>query len=242
MLKIYGGTHVGSCTLKYGRSNQNIRLTQRNKQYQDQQSLYHRSLERKLGRETWPKSKLHMEGFRSLREGEPLEFTFQRSPRGLESVHVTGPGGGPCSGSERRQKPKQPIPQQRWKPKGDRCYNCGGLDHHAKECGLPPQPKKCHYCQSATHMLAHCPHRPPGPLSPGHATAIQGRRTTVDQYPSTFTTTSYSPSPRQGNRHSQPSQDSSPPLSKSSSKSSSSPENPAQIQRRSGAHHRWKQS
>uniref|UniRef100_A0A8D2NSR1 CCHC-type domain-containing protein n=1 Tax=Zosterops lateralis melanops TaxID=1220523 RepID=A0A8D2NSR1_ZOSLA len=22
-----------------------------------------------------------------------------------------------------------------------RCYNCGGLDHHAKECKLPPQPK-----------------------------------------------------------------------------------------------------
>uniref|UniRef100_A0A674A8D2 Lin-28 homolog B n=1 Tax=Salmo trutta TaxID=8032 RepID=A0A674A8D2_SALTR len=161
-------------------------------------------------------SKLHMEGFRSLREGEPLEFTFQWSPRGLESVQVTGPGGGPCSGSERRQKPKPPAPPQRWKPKGDRCYNCGGLDHHAKECGLPPQPKKCHYCQSAMHMVAHCPHRPPGPLSPSHATATQGRRTTVDQYPSTSSTTSYSPSPRQGNRHSQPSQDSSSPLSKSS--------------------------
>ncbi|XP_045070280.1 protein lin-28 homolog B-like [Coregonus clupeaformis] len=104
-----------------------------------------------------------MEGFRSLREGEPLEFTFQRSPRGLESVRVTGPEGGPCSGSERRQKPKPPAPTQKWKPKGDRCYNCGGLDHHAKECGLPPQPKKCHYCQSATHMVAHCPHRPPAP-------------------------------------------------------------------------------
>lgn len=39
------------------------------------------------------------------------------------------------------------------------CYNCGGLDHHAKECGLPPQPKKCHYCQSITHMVAQCPHK-----------------------------------------------------------------------------------
>eukprot|EP00063_Salmo_salar_P038224 XP_014013059.1 PREDICTED: protein lin-28 homolog B-like isoform X3 [Salmo salar] len=67
-------------------------------------------------------SKLHMEGFRSLREGEPLEFTFQWSPRGLESVQVTGPGGGPCSGSERRQKPKPPALPQRWKPKGDRIH------------------------------------------------------------------------------------------------------------------------
>lgn len=38
-----------------------------------------------------------------------------------------------------------------------RCYNCGGLDHHAKECKLPPQPKKCHFCQSISHMVANCP-------------------------------------------------------------------------------------
>lgn len=38
-----------------------------------------------------------------------------------------------------------------------RCYNCGGLDHHAKECKLPPQPKKCHFCQSINHMVASCP-------------------------------------------------------------------------------------
>uniref|UniRef100_H0VY72 CCHC-type domain-containing protein n=1 Tax=Cavia porcellus TaxID=10141 RepID=H0VY72_CAVPO len=37
------------------------------------------------------------------------------------------------------------------------CYNCGGLDHHAKECKLPPQPKKCHFCQSINHMVASCP-------------------------------------------------------------------------------------
>ncbi|XP_066515255.1 protein lin-28 homolog B isoform X2 [Hoplias malabaricus] len=107
-------------------------------------------------------SKLVMEGFRSLREGEQVEFSFKRSSKGLESLRVTGPGGGPCSGSDRRPKGKAP-PLKR-KPKGDRCYNCGGLDHHAKECGLPPQPKKCHYCQSVMHMVAQCPHK--GALSP----------------------------------------------------------------------------
>ncbi|KAG8522339.1 Protein lin-28-A [Galemys pyrenaicus] len=46
---------------------------------------------------------------------------------------------------------------QKRRSKGDRCYNCGGLDHHAKECKLPPLPKKCHFCQSISHMVASCP-------------------------------------------------------------------------------------
>ncbi|XP_060725204.1 protein lin-28 homolog A-like isoform X1 [Tachysurus vachellii] len=104
-------------------------------------------------------SKLHMEGFRSLKEGEEVEFSFKKSSKGLECVTVTGPGGVHCIGSEKRPKGKNV--QQKRKPKGDRCYNCGDLDHHAKECGLPPQPKKCHYCQSASHMVAHCPHKSP---------------------------------------------------------------------------------
>ncbi|XP_052020441.1 protein lin-28 homolog B isoform X2 [Apodemus sylvaticus] len=114
-------------------------------------------------------SKLFMEGFRSLKEGEPVEFTFKKSPKGLESIWVTGPGGSPCLGSERRPKGKT---QQKRRPKGDRCYNCGGLDHHAKECGLPPQPKKCHCCQSVTHMVANCPHK----LASQLPASSQGRR------------------------------------------------------------------
>ncbi|XP_043116820.1 protein lin-28 homolog A-like [Puntigrus tetrazona] len=99
-------------------------------------------------------SKLHMEGFRSLKEGEAVEFTFKKSSKGLESLRVTGPGGAHCLGSERRPKGKS---IQKRRAKGDRCYNCGGLDHHAKECKLPPQPKRCHFCQSVAHMVANCP-------------------------------------------------------------------------------------
>ncbi|XP_066531540.1 protein lin-28 homolog A-like [Hoplias malabaricus] len=107
-------------------------------------------------------SKLHMAGFRSLKEGEPVEFTFKRSSKGLESVRVTGPGGAPCVGSEKR--PNGALK----KNSGNRCYNCGGREHHAKECQLPPQPKKCHICQSTSHMVASCPiraqHSSPGSL------------------------------------------------------------------------------
>ncbi|KAI9548655.1 Protein lin-28 A [Dissostichus eleginoides] len=97
-------------------------------------------------------SKLHMEGFRSLREGEAVDFTFKKSSRGLESVRVTGPNGAPCLGSERRPKKSRGS-------RGDRCYNCGAPRHHAKQCQLPPQPKKCYICQSLNHMVSSCPIR-----------------------------------------------------------------------------------
>lgn len=66
-----------------------------------------------------------MEGFRSLKEGEQVEFTFKKSSKGLESLRVTGPGGGPCAGSERR--PKGKIPLQKRKPKGDRWVQIKGV-------------------------------------------------------------------------------------------------------------------
>ncbi|CAL8396901.1 protein lin-28 homolog A [Gadus morhua] len=99
-------------------------------------------------------SKLHMEGFRSLKEGEAVEFSFKKSSKGLESLQVSGPNGGPCLGSDRR-----PKGAQKRRSRGERCYNCGEPDHHAKECQLPPQPKKCHFCQSFAHMVASCPLR-----------------------------------------------------------------------------------
>ena len=112
-------------------------------------------------------SKLHLEGFWRLKEGEAVEFTFKKSAKGLASIRVTGPGGVFCIGSERRPKGKN---MQKRRSKGDRCYNCGGLDHHAKECKLPPQPKKCHFCQSINHMVASCP------LKAQQAPSSQGKK------------------------------------------------------------------
>lgn len=68
-------------------------------------------------------SKLHMEGFRSLKEGEAVEFTFKKSAKGLESIRVTGPGGVFCIGSERRPKGKN---MQKRRSKGDRYGREGG--------------------------------------------------------------------------------------------------------------------
>uniref|UniRef100_A0AAZ3RMZ1 Protein lin-28 homolog A n=1 Tax=Oncorhynchus tshawytscha TaxID=74940 RepID=A0AAZ3RMZ1_ONCTS len=76
---------------------------------------------------------------RSLKEGEAVEFTFKKSSKGPESVTKTPKG------------------QQKQRSNGDRCYNCGRPDHHAKECQLPRQPKKCHFCQGISHIVANCP-------------------------------------------------------------------------------------
>ncbi|KAK1156735.1 hypothetical protein AOXY_G25777 [Acipenser oxyrinchus oxyrinchus] len=159
-------------------------------------------------------SKLHMEGFRSLKEGEAVEFTFKKSAKGLESLRVMGPAGAFCVGSERRPKGKS---IQKRRSKGDsgfkgssvqawkqtsipeaggqtggvgnrrlqRCYNCGGLDHHAKECKLPPQPKKCHFCQSITHMVANCPIKAQqsSPSSQGKPASVKGGEEEQSQAP-----------------------------------------------------------
>jgi len=45
---------------------------------------------------------IQMEGFRSLAEGELVEFEAKASDKGLEATFVCGPGGADCSGSERR--------------------------------------------------------------------------------------------------------------------------------------------
>ncbi|XP_064891243.1 protein lin-28 homolog A-like [Columba livia] len=89
-------------------------------------------------------SKSHTKGFRSPEDGEDVQFTLLESPKGLERIWVTGPGGAYCIGKKKPQRK-------------DKCYNCGERGRHAKECKLPPQPKRCHFCRSTSHMVTSCP-------------------------------------------------------------------------------------
>ena len=43
-----------------------------------------------------------------------------------------------------------------------KCWNCGKDDHYARDCPLPPQPKKCFNCGSKDHLQADCPKRKVG--------------------------------------------------------------------------------
>lgn len=105
---------------------------------------------------------IQMEGFRSLAEGELVEFEAKPSDKGLEATFVCGPGGADCKGSERRPVGKR-------KTRKIRCYNCGEFANHvAARCPQARQPKRCHHCKSEEHLIADCPHRPsrPPPGSP----------------------------------------------------------------------------
>lgn len=48
-----------------------------------------------------------MSGFRSLGEGEEVEFECKTSDKGLEATLVTGPEGSACVGSQRRPVAKK---------------------------------------------------------------------------------------------------------------------------------------
>ncbi|XP_068142272.1 protein lin-28 homolog [Drosophila tropicalis] len=98
-------------------------------------------------------SVIQMSGFRSLGEQEEVEFECQRTARGLEATRVSGKQGDDCHGSTYR-------PRINRRTRRMRCYNCGEFANHiASECGLGPQPKRCHRCRSEDHLHADCPHR-----------------------------------------------------------------------------------
>ncbi|XP_072159216.1 protein lin-28 homolog isoform X2 [Bemisia tabaci] len=99
-------------------------------------------------------SVIQMSGFRSLGDGEEVEFECKATGKGLEATLVTGPKGSPCVGSSRR-----PVSKKRFRK--FRCYNCGEFANHlAAKCSLGPQPKRCHFCKSDAHLIADCPSKP----------------------------------------------------------------------------------
>ncbi|XP_067674919.1 protein lin-28 homolog isoform X1 [Haliotis asinina] len=92
-------------------------------------------------------------GFRSLGEGEIVEFDSKPSDKGMEATLVCGPGGTECRGSDRR-------PQSRRKFRKIRCYNCGEISNHiAAKCPCGPLTKRCYNCRSEDHLVADCPHQ-----------------------------------------------------------------------------------
>ncbi|XP_060603586.1 protein lin-28 homolog isoform X2 [Ruditapes philippinarum] len=100
-------------------------------------------------------SVIHKAGFRSLADGEEVEFENVPSDKGVEATYVSGPSGVECRGSDRR-------PMSRKKFRKIRCYNCGDFGNHiAAKCPYGPLPKRCHNCKSTEHLIADCPLKDP---------------------------------------------------------------------------------
>ncbi|MCL4159328.1 UNVERIFIED_CONTAM: hypothetical protein GTU68_026014 [Idotea baltica] len=97
-----------------------------------------------------------MEGYRSLEEGESVEFEYKDTRKGPEATIVTGVGDANCVGSQRTVYFRKPYHMRFVE---SRCFNCGEFGTHvAARCRAATQPKRCHYCKSEDHLIAGCPH------------------------------------------------------------------------------------
>ncbi|OMO92828.1 Zinc finger, CCHC-type [Corchorus olitorius] len=85
-------------------------------------------------------SSIRSEGFRSLADGEEVEFVIESDGNRTKAVDVTGPNGAPCGESGHFARDCS----QGGGGDGGRyggggggsgnCYNCGGSGHFARDC------------------------------------------------------------------------------------------------------------
>lgn len=98
-------------------------------------------------------SAIKSKGYRSLEEGEKVQFKTVSSDKGTIAVFVTSPDGGNVRSLSRKCRVK----------KGARkytslCYNCNMNGHRMKNCPYARRVERtCHNCGSQSHLIRTCP-------------------------------------------------------------------------------------
>lgn len=92
-------------------------------------------------------SVIDMPGFRSLIQGEKVEFYSDKTEKGIVATLVCGPNGEPINANS-RQRPKHRI----------KCFNCYEYGYHlGKDCPRGVLLKTCFNCKSPDHFIKDCP-------------------------------------------------------------------------------------
>ncbi|KAG6397597.1 hypothetical protein SASPL_143766 [Salvia splendens] len=111
------------------------------------------------------------DGYRSLREGQEVEFTTILDGDKAKAADVTSPGGGPVDTAPRRGNNTSRYGDRRNDGNGygyrsgggggggGECFNCGEFGHMARDCGGGGSGNGggCYNCGGFGHMARECP-------------------------------------------------------------------------------------
>lgn len=95
-------------------------------------------------------SSIKSKGYRTLQEGERVQFQIVNSEKGKIAILVTSPDGGQLKRKGRFKKGARKFTTL--------CYNCNNNGHRMKKCPYEKRNlRTCHKCGGDTHLIRSCP-------------------------------------------------------------------------------------
>jgi len=95
-------------------------------------------------------SAIKSKGYRSLEEGEKVQFQTVNTDKGKIAVLVTSPDGGNVPRKSRVKKGARKFTTL--------CYNCNENGHRMKKCPYARRDlRTCHKCGAKSHLIRTCP-------------------------------------------------------------------------------------
>ncbi|XP_068696096.1 uncharacterized protein [Montipora capricornis] len=95
-------------------------------------------------------SAIKSKGYRTLKEGEKVQFQVVNTEKGKIAALVTSPDGGYVRRKRRVQKGARKFTTL--------CYNCNKSGHRMKKCPYKKRTlRTCHECGANSHLIRNCP-------------------------------------------------------------------------------------